>query len=93
MSSFRKYGGANRSAIGNIVRHDYANETKVTISNSVGLDNSKILSQSHLDMSCNSLLNVQNIYFCEILAFPERIISEKIVDSKLRKILQSTIKR
>ena len=64
MSSFRKYGGANRSAIGNIVRHEFANETNVTISNAVGLDNSKILSQSHLDMSCNSILNVNSIYFC-----------------------------
>ena len=63
MSSFRKYGGVNRSAVGNIVRHHYANETNMTISNSVGLDNSKILSQSHLDMSCNSILNVNSIYF------------------------------
>jgi hypothetical protein len=70
MSSFRKYGGANRSAIGNIVHHEYANETKVTISNSAGLDNSKILSQSHLDMSCNSILNVQSIYFCDGSVLP-----------------------
>jgi hypothetical protein len=65
MSSFRKYGGVNRSAIGNIVRHHYANETNTTISNSTGLNNSKILSQSHIDMSCNSILNVQSIYFCD----------------------------
>ena len=64
MSSFRKYGGINRSAVGNIVRHQYANETNTTISNSVGLDNSKILSQSHVDMSCNSILNVNSITFC-----------------------------
>ena len=65
MSSFRKYGGVNRSAIGNIVRHHYANETHTTISNSTGLNNSKILSQSHIDMSCNSILNLQSIYFCD----------------------------
>ena len=70
MSSFRKYGGINRSAIGNIVHHEYANETKLTISNSAGLDNSKILSQSHLDMSCNSILNVQAIYFCDGSVLP-----------------------
>ncbi|MCJ7717417.1 MAG: hypothetical protein MUO54_12980, partial [Anaerolineales bacterium] len=42
----------------------------MTISNSVGLDNSKILSQSHLDLSCNSLLNVNSIYFCNGTVLP-----------------------
>ena len=52
MSSFRKFGGTNRSASGNIVRHEIANQNNLTISNQAGLNNSKIVTQSHIDLSC-----------------------------------------
>jgi len=63
MSSFRQYGGLNRAATNNIVRNHYSNSDNPTISNFLGLYNSKIVSESHLDLSGNSLLNVHAIYF------------------------------
>jgi hypothetical protein len=71
MSYYKKFGGTNRSAIENIVHHEYANKTRVNITESVGLNNSKILSQSHLDMSCNSLLNVNSLYFDDGEVYPK----------------------
>ena len=63
MSSFRQYGGLNRAATNNIVRNHYSNSDNPTISNYLGQWNSKIVSESHLDLSGNSLLNVHGIYF------------------------------
>lgn len=63
MSSFRQYGGLNRAATNNIVRNQYSNSDNPTISNFLGLYNSKIVSESHLDLSGNSILNVNGIYF------------------------------
>jgi len=63
MSSFRQYGGLNRAATNNIVRNHYSNSDNPTISNYLGQWNSKIVSESHLDLSGNSLLNVHAIYF------------------------------
>jgi len=42
MSYYKKFGGAERSAIENIVHHEYANNTRINITDSAGLDNSKI---------------------------------------------------
>jgi hypothetical protein len=63
MSSFRQYGGLNRAPTNNIVRNHYSNSDNPTISNFLGLYNSKIVSESHLDLSGNSILNVHGIYF------------------------------
>jgi len=63
MSSFRQYGGLNRAPTNNIVRNRYSNSDNPTISNFLGLYNSKIVSESHLDLSGNSLINVHGIYF------------------------------
>jgi predicted acyltransferase (DUF342 family) len=63
MSSFRQYGGLNRAATNNIVRNQYSNSDNPTISNYLGQYNSKIVSESHLDLSGNSILNVNGIYF------------------------------
>jgi hypothetical protein len=63
MSSFRQYGGLNRAATNNIVRNHYSNSDNPTISNYLGQWNSKIVSESHLDLSGNSILNVNGIYF------------------------------
>ena len=61
--AFRKYGGLSYSATSNIVRNNLANTDNLTISNKLGLLNSKILSESHLDMSGNSIINVGSISF------------------------------
>jgi predicted acyltransferase (DUF342 family) len=63
MSSFRQYGGLNRAPTNNIVRNHYSNSDNPTISNFLGLYNSKIVSESHLDLSGNSILNINGIYF------------------------------
>jgi len=63
MSSFRQYGGINRAATNNIIRNRYSNSDNPTISNYLGQPNSKIVSESHLDLSGNSILNVNGIYF------------------------------
>jgi hypothetical protein len=67
--SFRKYGGLNYAANSNIVRNHYANNDNLTISEKVGLLNSKILSNSHIDFSGNSLIGVNNIYFYNGIVF------------------------
>ena len=61
--SFKRYGGINYAANNNIVRHHYANTDNQTFSNQIGMLNTRIASESHLDMSGNSLLNVDLIYF------------------------------
>lgn len=63
MSSFRQYGGLNRAPTNNIVRNHYSNSDNPTISNYLGQYNSKIVSESHIDLSGNSMLNVHAIYF------------------------------
>ena len=61
--SFRKYGGLNYSATNNITRSHYSNNDNLTISEKGGLLNSKILNESHIDMSGNSIIGVNKIYF------------------------------
>ena len=61
--AFRKYGGLNYAASNNITRSHYSNNDNLTISEKVGLLNSKILNESHIDMSGNSMIGVNNIYF------------------------------
>ena len=61
--AFRKYGGLNYSATNNIVSSTISNTDNLSISNQVGLTNSKVVSASHLDMSGNSIIDVNCIYF------------------------------
>jgi len=61
--SFRRYGGLNYASSNNIVRNHFCNNDNLIISEKIGLLNSKILSDSHIDMSGNSLLGVKEIYF------------------------------
>jgi hypothetical protein len=60
--SFRKYGGVNRASSNNIVRNHYCNNDNLTVSDKLGLLNSKILNESHIDMSNNSILCVKILY-------------------------------
>ena len=63
--SFRKYGGLDKAARNNIVRSHYSNSDNPTISELLGQPNSKIVSQSHLDFSGNSVLNLGTLYFID----------------------------
>jgi hypothetical protein len=61
--SFRKYGGLNYAPTNNITRSHYCNNDNLIISEKIGLLNSKMLNESHIDMSGNSILGVNKIYF------------------------------
>ena len=61
--AFRKYGGLQYSATNNIISSTISNTDNLSISNQVGLINSKVVSASHLDMSGNSIIDVNCIYF------------------------------
>ena len=61
--SFKKYGGLKFAATNNIVKSHFSNSDNPQISNYLGQPNSKIVSASDIDMSDNSILNVQCIYF------------------------------
>jgi hypothetical protein len=61
--SFRKYGGLGRNAKNNIVRNETSIADKQYITNTFGDLNSKIVSQSHLDIGGSSLMNVANVYY------------------------------
>jgi hypothetical protein len=63
MSTFRRYGGLNYSSTNNITRSYISNNEQMNINNYSGQANSKEVFASHVDMSGNSILNVQTIYF------------------------------
>lgn len=65
MSNFRKYGGLNYSKKNNIVSNNYLNNNNLIVTQKEGLINSKQTTQSHIDMSNNSLLNLNSIYFMD----------------------------
>jgi len=62
MATFRKYGGINRSPILNYVKHDILSSNSSSFITS-GLSNSKETFLSDIDMSGNSIINVNKIIF------------------------------
>lgn len=62
MATFRKYGGINRSSILNYVKHDILSSNSSSFITS-GLSNSKETFLSDIDMSGNSIINVNKIIF------------------------------
>ena len=63
--SFRQFGGLNYSAKSNIITNQYSNSGNLGITDTLGQPNSKIVSQSHLDMSANSVLHIGRLYFMD----------------------------
>ena len=63
--SFRQQGGINRAPKNNIVHNNYATSNNQSITNLLGAENSKTVSKSHMDLSGNSLLNTQCVYFMD----------------------------
>ena len=63
MSTFRRYGGINSSATNNVVRSYISNSEQMNINNYSGLPNSKETFASHIDLSGNSILHTQTVYF------------------------------
>ena len=63
--SFRKYGGLNYAANNNIVRSHYSNSDNLTISSNIGLSNTKIISDSNLDINNNSFMNIFSLIFSD----------------------------
>jgi hypothetical protein len=63
--SFKKFGGLNYSAKSNIISNHYSNSGNLGITDTLGQPNSKIVSQSHIDMSANSIMNIGSLYFMD----------------------------
>ena len=63
MSTFRRYGGLNYSSTNNITRSFISNSDQMNINNFSGLENTKETFKSHIDLSGNSILHTQSIYF------------------------------
>jgi len=63
--SFRQFGGLNYSAKNNIITNQFSNSGNLGITDTLGQPNSKIVSQSHIDMSSNSIMHVGKIYFSD----------------------------
>ena len=63
--AFRKYGGLTYSATNNIVHNSVSNSNNLTISNKMGLLNSKIVSDSHLDINNDSIINIGSLIFSD----------------------------
>ena len=61
--SFRKFGGLNYNAKNNIVRNHYGVSDNFQSTETIGQNNSKIVSLSDIDMSQNSIMNVNELYF------------------------------
>ena len=61
--AFRKYGGLSYAAKNNIVRNNVSNSDNKTVSTMIGIANTKIISNCHLDVSANSLMNIGSLYF------------------------------
>ena len=63
--SFKQFGGLNYAAKNNIIGNLYSNSINSSATNLIGQENSKITSQSHLDMSANSMVNIGSLYFMD----------------------------
>jgi hypothetical protein len=91
--SFRKYGGLGRNAKNNIVRNGTSIADKQYITNTFGDLNSKIVSQSHLDIGGSSLMNVANVYYpdgCKQSEYIERIQSLENQVKTLTRMVKQT---
>lgn len=60
---FRKIGGINYSANNNIIRSNYSNDRNLNIENKSGLENSREIFKSNIDVNRESILNLGCFYF------------------------------
>ena len=58
-NKFLKFGGINKSVTNNYTRNNYCNSDILTVPNILGNPRSKIISISNLDISNNSIVNVE----------------------------------
>ena len=63
--SFRKFGGLNYSAKNNIVSNQFSNTDNAIITHTAGEPNTRIVSESHMDMSGNSVTEIGCLYFMD----------------------------
>ena len=63
--TFKIYGGLQYSSNKNIVSSNIENSQNKIISNKIGLLNSKIVAESTLDFSGNSILNLESLYYLD----------------------------
>ena len=60
---FLKFGGINKSVTNNYTMNNFCNSDNLTVPNILGNTLSKITSISNLDISNNSIVNIDGIYF------------------------------
>jgi hypothetical protein len=65
MSTFKKFGGLAYNKKNNIVSSQYGTHSNHIISNSIGDRNTRVITESHVDLSGNSLLRVDGLYFLD----------------------------
>jgi hypothetical protein len=65
MSTFRKFGGLGYNQKNNIVTSKYGMTGELYVSDSFGDRNTRIVNNSHIDLSGNSVLRVDGIYFLD----------------------------
>lgn len=65
MTTFKKFGGLNYNSKNNIVSSFRNHTTTHSVSNHVGDKNTRIVHDSHIDLSGNSVLRVNGIYFVD----------------------------
>ena len=63
MSSFRRYGGLHFSATNNITRSYMSNSEQFNVNDYLGQNNSKEVVMGNIDMSGNSIMHIDTIYF------------------------------
>jgi hypothetical protein len=84
--SFRKFGGINYNSTNNIVRNRNSNINNYTISNVIGEINSNIDLYCNIDLSNNSIINLNKIYFTDgtILSGASKTFDNLTISNNLR---------
>lgn len=65
MSTFKKFGGLNYNSKNNIVSNFHSHNGTHSISQHIGEPNTRIIHDSHIDLSGNSVLRVDGLYFVD----------------------------
>lgn len=63
MTTFKKYGGMAFAPKNNITKSLYATSSNQQITDTMGEENSQLISKSHINMTGSSLLDVQAVFF------------------------------
>lgn len=87
--SFRQFGGLQYSAKNNIITNHYSNSSNLGVTDAIGQPHSTIVSQSNIDMSGNSILNIGNLHFADGKVYTAiiNVLIQEIQDLKDRVLI------